>query len=163
MKTNTKQSHVTGLITLLVFFLFALTLLSVVLSGARIYQNTVASGNQRYEARTAIRYMTTRIRQGDNSGQITVERFGNADALVIYESFGEERYQTRLYCHDGWLMELFCAEDAALSPSDGEKILPLQSLSLTMQDGYVLVEIRLPGDKLLSFPVALGSGKEVPS
>lgn len=44
-----------------------------------------------------------------------------------------------MYCHDGWLMELFAAEDGDFSPEDGEKLLPAQGIALELDNGLLKV------------------------
>lgn len=123
---------------LLVFALFAVCVLLVLLTGARIYRNLVDRGRESYEARTAAQYITTRVRQAES---VTVENFEGCEALVLSQQIDGETYLTRVYCLDGTLWELFCAEDMALSPEDGESLLPVNGLSASVEDGLLTVRI----------------------
>ena len=151
MKQNTHK--ITDFLSLGVFALFALCLLLVLLFGARVYRDLTVAGAQRYETRTASAYLTTRVRQAES---LTVEDFGGEDALVIREQIGNGTYLTRIYCHEGYLRELFCAESASLSPSDGEKVLEAECLALAVEDG-ILTAI-LDGNVLR---LQLRNGREV--
>lgn len=161
MKHNTSQWKITSLMPLLIFFLFALCLLTVLLSGAGIYRQTVSLGQELSDSRTVIRYLTTRVRQADADQQISLERFGNSDTLVVYEEIDSERYKTLVYCHDGYLRELFCTESGAFSPNDGEIILPLEQLSLKLEDNLLLAQILLPDGTSQELTLHLRSSGEV--
>lgn len=158
-KVNQRISS--SLMTILIFFLFAVTELMVILSGARIYKRTVESSETRFETRSIVRYMTTRIRQADSKNQITLDTFGDSDALLIREELDGEIYYTRIYCYDGWLRELFCSERNLLFPEDGEKVLKLQSLSLTLADNGIHIQTCIPDGTSVSFFLHLRTNQEV--
>ncbi len=128
----------TDLLALLVFALFGMCVLLVLLTGAKVYRNVVDRGETQFEARTAVQYVTMRVRQAES---VAVTDFEGCEALTIPEIIGGEVYLTRVYCHDGFLRELFCAEDAALSPDDGEKILPAEKLHVTIEGNLLTAQI----------------------
>lgn len=136
MKDRTHK--ITDLLSLTVLTVFALCTLVVLLLGGRVYRNLVEAGGETYRSRTTVQYLTTRVQQ---AGAVSVEAFGDTDALVIREEQGSRVYLTRIYCHDGWLRELYCAETAQLQPADGEKILEAESLTLLLEDGLLTAEI----------------------
>lgn len=148
-----KTSKITDLLALVVFTVFAVCVLLVLLTGAKVYRRLVYSGSESYEARTAVQYVATRVRQAET---VTVEDFGGYAALVTSEEIGGETYLTRVYCHDGYIRELFCAENAALSPEDGEKIMEAENLSFSLESGILTARIGSREMKLY-----LRSGKEV--
>ena len=136
MKERTTKT--TGLLALAVFAVFTLCVLLVLLSGAKVYRGLVIRGEARFEARTAARYVTMRVRQAEN---VAVADFEGCEALVISETIGGETWLTRLYCHDGYIRELYCAENAALSPEDGEPVLPTRTLRFSIADGLLTVQL----------------------
>lgn len=150
-----KSSKITDLLALLVFALFAVCVLLVLLTGAKVYQNLVHNGNAYYAQQTAAQYVATRVRQAE---RVTVEVFDGCDALVIWEQIDGETYLTRVYCHDGYIRELFCAENAELFPEAGEKILETESLSFSLEGSVLTAWIDSRELKLY-----LRSGKEVAS
>lgn len=139
-----KALKITDFLALTVFTVFAVCLLLVLLTGAGVYRNLVQTGQEHYADRTKAMYLTTRVRQ---SSAITVEDFGGCQALVSREEIDDETYLTRVYCYDGSLRELFSAENAALQPEDGEKILEAESASFSLEDGLLIAEI--DGERLL--------------
>ena len=133
-----KPSNLTEFLALAVFALFALCLFGVLLTGAKVYRNLVDQGSRSYADRTAAMYLSTRVRQ---SGGITVEDFDGCTALVSREEIDGRTYVTRVYCYDGYLRELFCAENAALSAEDGEIVLEAERFSVQRERNTLLVEL----------------------
>lgn len=141
MKERTTKR--TGLLALGVFAVFTLCVLLVLLSGAKVYRGLVARGEAHFEARTAAQYVTMRVRQAET---VAVADFEGCEALIISETIGGETWLTQVYCHDGYIRELYCAENAAFLPEDGEPILPAQTLGFSVEDG--LLTVGLDGQKL---------------
>ena len=144
---------ISDLLSLTVLAVFALCALFVLLLGGRVYRNLAEAGEESYRSRTACQYLTTRVQQ---AGEVSISDFGGSDALVIREEVGSRVYLTRIYCYDGWLRELYCAENADLQPDDGEKVLEAESLSLSLEDG--LLHAKIDGSGLI---LQLRSGREV--
>lgn len=151
------SSKITDLLTLVVFAVFAVCVLSVLLTGAKVYQKFVRSGGESYAQRTAVRYVTTRVRQAQS---VSVEDFGGCSALTLREQIDGEGYLTRVYCHEGYIRELFSAETADLSPEDGERILEAEGLAFSLENGLLTVEITQAGEKQ-RLMLLLPGGKEV--
>lgn len=126
---------------LLVFFLLAVSLLLVLLSGADVYQRLAAEGQDRYRSRTATQYVTTRIRQAE---AVLTEDFSGVEALVFPETVDGKRYLTRVYCHDGYLKELFTPEEGSFLPEDGEKLLELDALTFSFAGNCLSVHLAFP-------------------
>lgn len=163
MKNEQKQLKMGSLLALMVFGVFAACLLFLLLTGADVYQKMRQRDTATYESRTAVQYMTTRVRQADRAERITAEMFDGLDALVLLEEIDGETYETKLYCYDGWLTELYAAADSDLSPADGEKILELRELELSLQDGLLQAKLTLPDGREESLSLQLRGGREAVS
>lgn len=133
-----RSTKITDLLALTVFAVFALCVLLVLLSGARVYRETVRRSEENFMRRTAAQYVTTRVYQAES---VRVEEFGGCEALVIPETVDGETYLTRVYCHDGYIRELYCAEKSALSPADGEKVLKADSLQFSVTQDLLTVQL----------------------
>lgn len=123
---------------LLIFGLFALCLLLTVLTGARVYRQTVEKSEISSAERTKLHYLTTKIH---HSRDISPEDFGGCQALALRETIDGEAYVTYIYCHEGWLRELFCTEGAALTPEDGEKVTPAEQMEVSVVNGLLTLQI----------------------
>lgn len=138
MKRQGTKHHMDGLLMLLLFGVFAVCVLIVLLTGAKAYRGLTDRDRAAYDRRTCVQYIATKVRQGDVEDGVTVEPFGDAAALCMRQ-YG---FVTRVYCYDGYLMEMYTFEDAELTPQDGEKIMPLAGLSLDLEDGLLTVELQ---------------------
>ena len=141
MKIYDKERSLSALAALLTFALFAIGILSVLLGGANAYRRLTQRDQHSYDSRTCAQYIATKLRQVPSPDAVTVAPFGESDGLFITETIGDSTYLTRVYCHDGWLMELFTISDGEFHPEDGEKILPLQSLSLTRNGSLISIQL----------------------
>ena len=133
-----KHTKITDLSALLVFAVFALCVLTVLLYGTRVYGRMVRSAEAQFRMRTATQYVCTRVQQAESA---SVTDFGGCEALVLKEQTDGTVYVTYVYCYDGFLRELFCGENAALLPGDGEKLLPVEDLRLHVEADVLTVSV----------------------
>ena len=160
MKNERKQFKISGLMALILFGVFSVCILLLLLTGADVYKKLTTRDNDVYSYRTATQYISTKVRQNDISGMISVEDFDGESALVLGEEYEGYMYLTKLYCHDGYLMELFCEEGSVLEPADGEKILEVTSAEFDMEDNMVIADIVMPDGTKETVKLYLRSGKE---
>ena len=147
MKRFVSQNRtLTGLAALLLLGLFGLGTLGVLLQGASAYRALAARDETAQQHRTCIQFLSTKVRQAPSAQSVSLSDFGGG-ALVIQEELEGQTCLTRIYCHEGWLMELFTVGEGDFRPEDGEKILPLERLSFTLQNGDYL-QIFLPEETL---------------
>ena len=138
---NESKTKMTALMALLIFGAFALCALFVLLTGADIYKKITEREEKSFDTRTVTQYISTRFRQGDNTGAIAVNDFGGVDALEITQQINGKDYITRVYCFDGYLCELFANSDGDFSPEDGEQMLPLKALKMEMEESRFVADI----------------------
>ena len=162
MNHDGKDNHIIGgLSVLLLFSLFAVCVLFVLLFGADAYRRVTSRDQAAYDRRTAVQYLSTKVRQTKNGGAVSLLPDAAAgDVLVLAEEAGGEAYVTLIYCYDGWLRELFTAAGADFSPDAGEKLFPAQGLSLELEDGALLCVLNGETGGVLRFTLSLRGGKE---
>lgn len=139
-----KKHDLTGALTVLIFSVFMVSILLVLLSGADIVQDLSRRDDRTYLHSTATQYITTRIRQADRNGCVSVDTSGAVSTLVLHEQINGIPCQTRVYCHDGYLREMFCPAGSTLSPEFGEEVLALDALHLSMEGAAVRAELLFP-------------------
>lgn len=139
MKTTPIKHQIDGLVALLLFGVFAVCVLAVLLSGADAYRRLTDRDMGAYERRTCVQYVATRVRQADAAGGVAVGDLGGTPALLLG---AEEGYATWVYCHNGWLMELYAAEDGDFDPADGERVVAARDLRAELADGLLRVTLR---------------------
>ena len=148
MKRENKSLRITALAPVLLFAVFASCVVIVLLFGADNYQTLTRRDRESYQYRTAVQYLTTRIRQNDAVGMVFVGDFDEAapkesgDTVYIRETVGDRIFYTRIYCHDGYLCELFAEEASGPAPEEGERILPAERIcvkaSMVLWQSFVI-------------------------
>ena len=146
MNNERKQWKITGFVALVVFTVFAVCILLVLLTGADVYRQLTQREQQSYDKRTAAQYITMRVRQADKSGCISVEDFCGVESLVMRDEIDGEFYETRVYCFDGYIKELFSPADSGLLPQDGENILRASSLSFDINGSLLTADVTTEGE-----------------
>ena len=140
MRNEGKVKSLSAVAALVVLAVFALTILGALLGGAGVYRRLTRQVAASADSRSAAQYLATKVRQAPLPGQIQVLPFGEGLALQIPET-ENGAFVTRIYCHDGWLMELFCAEGSDLLPQDGEKVLPMAQLRPSLEAGLLKLSV----------------------
>ena len=126
MKIKTQKRHVIDFIfPVALFFVFAVSSLIVVLLATRIYKSTTEESQEQYTSRTALSYITEKIRQNDETDTVSVGKLDNGDCLIL-KSQGSD-YTTYIYEHDGALKELSVKDGTKPSPTAEELILEVDS------------------------------------
>lgn len=159
MKKNDHR-HITDILALLVFGIFALCVTALLLTGAGAYKKLTDRGRESYEQRIAVRYLTTRFHQAPS---IRTEDFCGLQSMTIREEIHGRTYVTRVYCHDGNIRELFAAESAAVSPGDGEIILSADGLTFAVDGDILTVEITHPDGEIQQLFLWMPEWKEAAS
>lgn len=174
MKKQSQNQLLGTLAPLLLFVSFTTVILLVLLQGADIYQ-TIANRNKDYsKKRTAVQYITTRIHQNDSSLSIRVSDFQisdtdlpladlnvfSGDTLYLLEEIDGRSLCTRIYCHDGYLRELFSETESQMKPASGQKILPMESIYFNLERHLLEIEIKYPDGTSDSMVLSLRSAKE---
>lgn len=156
MRQGARRRHTDGLTALLLFGVFAACVLAVLLTGAGAYRRLVRRDQAAYERRTCVQYIAARVRQADRRDGIRLTDFGGIPALALDHGDG---CATRVYCFEGWLMELYAAADAGLAPEDGTRIMELDSLELSLEEGLLTVKISAPDGTPDTLRLFLRSGE----
>jgi hypothetical protein len=144
------SSHVLDvLFAFSLFGLFVLIGTCVVLFGSKVYRSTAAQLEENYTSRTALAYVSEKIRQSDVSDGIELVSLSFKDeadsspattALAFTETIEETEYRTYIYFYDGALRELFIRADADISPGQGTALLSLSDFTIEEEtDGFYLL------------------------
>ena len=141
MNNNKKERKLSTIAALMLFAVFAVGVLMVLLGGAKLYRTLVQRDVTAYDSRTCSQYLLSKLRQAPAPGAVEICQFGDAEALGIKQVIDGDTYVTRIYCHDGWLMELFSLSEGEFSPEDGEKVLPASGLEVTQQGDLLIIAV----------------------
>ena len=95
--------------------------------GAGLYGRLEASRSAHEHGRAALGSLITRVRSGDAAGAVRLSSGPEGDMLVLTEP--ESGYEFRIYLAQGWLVEQFCAADAATDPAAAQPLAPAQEFT----------------------------------
>lgn len=154
-----KKNNLTGVLVLLVFAVFMVSVLMVLLTGADLVRGMTERDQRSYDRRTVAQYLTTRVRQGDQAGAVFAADPGT---LVFREEISGTTYETRVYCHEGYLREMFCETGYDLAPEFGETILPMEDFQVCLEDTLLRIQLEMPDGSGEALALHLRSEQEVP-
>lgn len=133
MRFQIRRKHMIDfLFPIALFFVFALSALTVILLAARIYQNTTENSSLNYTSRTCLSYISEKIHQNDLQGSVRTGTFDGCDALIMEQTHEGETYYTYIYAYGQELKELFIKEGVNASAGSGRTILEIQSFSIEL-------------------------------
>lgn len=147
MREHTKGFQINGILVLVLFGIFAISILAVLLTGAGAYRRLTERGQKEYTVRTIPQYMSTRVRQADVSGAVRIDYLDGVKVLALTEEINGTVYVTRIYCHDGYIRELFAEQSIVLEPSDGECIMEAEQMDISLENGVLDIRILAGGEE----------------
>lgn len=127
-KTKRHTVDVLFLITLLC--VFAISLITLTGTGATVYEHIVDRMDSNFVSRSSFSYVINKIRHNDRLGNVSIGKYGDADAIIISEEISNTEYCTYLYYHDGSLREIFSRKNQFFDPSLGNSIIELSDFSI---------------------------------
>ena len=140
-----KKNQLSGVLVLLVFAVFGVSVLLVLLTGADVVKTLSERDQESYDRRTTMQYITTRVRQADEAGMVSVRRIEDRDVLVLGQDIEDIRYETLVYAYDGYLRELFIEAEFGMELEFGEMILPIEVLRFADEGTHIRAELTFPG------------------
>lgn len=129
------RTHVTDILfTLSLFCLFTACAFLVVLTGIQVYRTTVSDMEDNYSSKTALSYVTEKIRQHDFAGGVSVVSLKGENVLVLKDQADGETYLTYIYAYEDYLWELSVKEGTPVSRDMGQKIIQVQDFSIEKKE-----------------------------
>ena len=140
MNKAARSQRLDTVFVLIIFSVFAVSVLIVLMLGASIYQNMAEVSQEGADERSVLAYIWTKSKNFNDAGMIYVSEYHGSNALMIDEELGGTRYQTIIYYYDGWLYELFSEYGLTFSPEDGVRVMRLSDLAFeTARHGLIKV------------------------
>jgi len=140
MKKFSSGQRIDTVFVLIIFCIFAVSVLMVLMLGAGIYQNMTDISREEQDERTALSYIRTKIRNNDIHGRIVIDEFGGLPALVYDEHFYDRHFRTSIYHYDGWIREMFADAELEFYPGDGHLVMPLDNITFEeLDNGLFLI------------------------
>lgn len=137
------MAHTVDLLFVLTLFaVFAISALLVLLLGIKVYHGTTADMNTNYTTRTALTYVTEKVRQNDTSGCISVSRESCGDVLRLRTAYNNTAYITYIYEFNGSLCELFTKEEQDFDPASGSELMEISDFTArTDAEGLLYISV----------------------
>lgn len=165
-----KQQHnIESAFVLVLFAVFAMTIVAVLALGANSYRRLVERDNEGYNKRIVTSYVSAKIRDNDTDGNVAVGGFAKAevedgiDTLHLYQMIEGDRFDTRIYYYDGYIYELFTLEDLEFKPEAGNAVMEAKGLSFKANGSVIEIETVDTEGHTNTATVALRSGSGVES
>jgi len=142
MSKAIRGRNIDTIFVLIVFSIFAFSVLMVLMLGASVYRNINDISNEGQSEHTALSYIWTKTKNFDDAGSIHIGDFNGIPALFIDERLGDTDFRTAIYNFDGWLVELFSETSLEFYPKDGVRVIQIEGLSFKeISDGLIEVSI----------------------
>jgi len=151
MKNTVRGHRIDTVFVLIVFCIFAVSVLMVLMLGANTYSRITELSREENAERTVISYIWTKVKNGDEAGSVGVGDFHGLQSLFIDEEFEGVRYRTVVYYHNGWVYELFSEESLEFFPEDGVRIIATGELGFVELD-HGLIRVTAGTRNLLISP-----------
>lgn len=144
---------------------FIVSALFVVLFGARVYSQTVSATDRNYSSRTALSYITEKLRSHDCSGgvEISDEPGAEGQSVVMLKTIGDDNgeYVTYLYVDEGYLKEFTASKDYEFDSFEGSEIMPIKEFrAIKVSESLFEFNIVDGEDNSTHFFVSLYSGTD---
>ena len=160
MKKRTTYT-VDTIFVLVLFAVFAITVLFVLMSGAGVYKNTQMVMQERFEERTCLSYITAKVNHYDQENSVYVTDFNGIKTLALDEEVAGDIFTTYNYCYDGYVKELMFKKGTELNPEDGQNIIEVKSLDFESEGKLITVKCEGTKGSSASVSLHIASGWEV--
>jgi len=123
---------------IILLVIFTVSAISVVLLAAETYRHIVRSAQQNYDTRTALEYVTEKVRQSDSADAVSVGTFDSRNALILEQTIDGTVYRTYLYESGGQLCELYLKDGTEATAASGTPVMSLSSFQAQQVSDHLL-------------------------
>ena len=142
MSKATRGRSIDTIFVLIVFSIFAFSVLMVLMLGASIYRNINDISREGQYEHTALAYVWTKTKNFDDAESVYVSDFNGVNSLFIRENIYGLEFKTVIYSYDGWLYELFTEAALTFAPGDGVRIVRIDGLKFEeVRNGLIRVSV----------------------
>ena len=135
---SSKHGHrLHTLVILILFLVFALSSVSVLMYGTKVYKSVTEKTDENYSLRTGLIYLSNKITAADKSS-IYMDTYQKVDMLVIPEEIEGQMYETRIYCYNGQLREIFTDVGNDIPLDGGLYITDMKNLTISEKNKGLL-------------------------
>ena len=133
MRTQAKRNAPLQLGGAFASFLLAALLLTLSLltltAGVKAYASISDSADENTNRRDALLYVIGKFRAMDGNAEIRIDHnAADGDLIRFVQEYDGETYETRIFCSDGYMKELLCAQSDPFDPEGGETLVRAKAL-----------------------------------
>lgn len=164
MRFRNRSGHIIDfLFPLVLFFVLAVSALTVILFAANVYREVTETSSLNLSAWTALTYIREKVHQNDQGEEIFIGTFDGQEALILAQTVDGQRYCTYIYVYENELRELFAKEGAEVGVSAGTTILAVQDFSMEeTRDGVFLFSCTDQNGQYCTATVTVRSSRFLP-
>ena len=151
MVKTTGKNRIETVFVLVIFSVFALSVLMVLMLGAGVYKNMTEISREGQDERIVLSFIWTKIKNGDEAGSVYTGDFYGGSALFFDKDYNGAPYRTVIYHYDGWLYELFSEVGYEFFPEDGARVFEISNLSFEDAE-YGMIKVTAGDRSLLVSP-----------
>ena len=131
-KQRTVQVRIEALAALLLLVVLAALTMLLIFSTGNAYKNMVNTGSSAQDIRTGLLFVSTKVRQADNGGNIdVVSSPWGGSAIVITLRDGGQTDEDWIFYYSGALREILIPRGTQINPASCQAISRLRSFSVS--------------------------------
>ena len=139
---------------------FAVLSTFMVLLSAQLYRGVVGHTEQTATHRILTSYVMNAVRANDATDAIYIDERNDIDMLVFNWDVEGELYETKVYCYDGMLRELFTKASQEFKPGYGEAICEADSFAAMIDNGLLKIDVTDGEGNEIDIDIALRCSQE---
>lgn len=149
MKYSADHRIIASLMVFLLLGTFAVFCTLLIMLGAQAYQGVMDASNGNTNGRILLNYPLNKVRMNDNASNLCIEDQSGVPVLVITQDLDGDAYETRIYCYDGWLREVFSDASDDFYLEDGEALAEASFFNPKLENGLFSFEVAAPQGETL--------------
>ena len=137
MKKSGQKHNIENAFVLVLFAVFAVTIVAVLALGANGYKSLVERDNESYNKRIITSYVSAQIRNNDMADAVQIGGFSSPeteDGVNTLHLFEEIE---GIYYYKGKIYELFSSVEAEMGPEDGTPVMEAQGLTFEREGNRI--------------------------
>lgn len=161
-KLNMNSAPLDFIFILALLCVFAFGALMAVILGANTYKGIKDDMDSNFELRTPLSYISTKVRQNDDAGAVSIIQKEGIDALVLEKQDNGVACQTWIYEYDHSLYEVYIEKGAPFALEDGMSVIPSYGLDFSLKGDLLKVSAKdhLGNSRSLSLSFRTAQGGE---
>ena len=141
-KQRTIQVRIEALAALLLLTVLAALTMLLIFSTGNAYKSMVNTGGSAQDIRTGLLFISTKVRQTDNGGNIgVVTSPWGGNAVVITLQSGGQTNEDWIFYYDGALRETLIPKGTQINPVSCQAISRLRSFSVSKAGNILRIDV----------------------